>query len=77
MPSIANFSGAKLIMYYDDHYPPHVHIKYQGKEFKFDFNEGKFIGSSIGLIHSVRKDIEKFCELNKNILNKKWEELKL
>lgn len=77
MGTIVNVSGAKLVMYYGDHNPPHIHILYQGKDFKFDFNEDEFIGSYVGLNHTVIKQIKKYCKRNKNILNQKWEEHKI
>lgn len=77
MGVIANVSGADLVMYYDDHNPPHIHIKYQGKEFKFDFNEEQFIGGCVGLNHRVMRQVKIYCKMNKNILNKKWEQHKI
>ncbi len=30
MPTIAYFLGIAVRMYYNDHEPPHVHVRYQG-----------------------------------------------
>ncbi|WP_129676191.1 DUF4160 domain-containing protein [Candidatus Chloroploca sp. Khr17] len=28
MPRIAEFDGVIILLYYDDHHPPHVHVRY-------------------------------------------------
>ena len=32
MPTISEFFGILILMYYRDHSPPHFHAKYQGSE---------------------------------------------
>lgn len=46
MPVISRFYGIAIVMYFNDHNPPHCHAKYSGYEAIFDFEgnvlEGEF-----------------------------------
>lgn len=42
MPVISRFYGILVVMYFNDHSPPHVHAKYAGFEASFDF-EGNIL----------------------------------
>ena len=37
MPVISRFYGIAIIMYFNDHNPPHLHAKYSGDEARYDF----------------------------------------
>ncbi len=43
MPIISYFFGIIIKMYFDDHYPPHFHAEYQGREAIFSVTEGKML----------------------------------
>ncbi len=55
MPQISRFFGIIILMYYDDHNPPHFHAKYGdfqaliGIE-NFALLEGKLPAKSLGLV---------------------------
>ena len=36
MPSICEFFGIAIYMYYNDHLPPHFHAEYSGDEARFE-----------------------------------------
>lgn len=38
MPVISRFYGIAIVMYFNDHNPPHCHAKYSGYEAIFDFD---------------------------------------
>ena len=38
MPVISRFYGIAIVMYFNDHNPPHCHTKYSGYEAIFDFD---------------------------------------
>ena len=42
MPVISRFYGILIVMYFNDHNPPHFHAKYSGYEAQFNF-DGKII----------------------------------
>jgi len=44
MPEIARFYGIVIYMFYNDHNPPHFHIKYQDYEAVIDIREGTISG---------------------------------
>lgn len=72
MPTIANIYGAKIVIYYEDHMPPHFHIFYQGRKSKMTF-EGRLIQ---GLLTSnILIKIRKYALDNKDFLYEKWNEI--
>jgi hypothetical protein len=46
MPVISRFYGILVVMYFNDHSPPHVHAKYSGFEASFDF-EGNILDGEL------------------------------
>lgn len=40
MPQISFFRGIKVMMYYDDHNPPHFHAEYAGHKCLVDIQNG-------------------------------------
>lgn len=38
MPSICEFFGIAIFMYYNDHAPPHFHAEYSGDEARFEIH---------------------------------------
>ena len=43
MPTISRFFGITVILYYDDHPPPHIHVFYQDLEAKMAIETGHVI----------------------------------
>jgi len=42
MPEISRFFGIIITMYFNEHNPPHFHVRYNNIEAQFDINEGVF-----------------------------------
>jgi hypothetical protein len=42
MPEISRFFGIVIAMYYNEHNPPHFHVRYNEYEAQFDLLEGAF-----------------------------------
>ena len=47
MPVVSVFRGIKVMMYYNDHMPPHFHAEYFGYNCIFDILEGCVIRGSL------------------------------
>ena len=43
MPEISVFFGIRVIMYYDDHNPPHFHADYNDKKVIVDIQQGRVL----------------------------------
>ncbi|RKX84493.1 MAG: hypothetical protein DRP58_07145 [Spirochaetes bacterium] len=43
MPEISRFFGIIITMYFNEHNPPHFHVRYNDLEAQFDMGEGAFI----------------------------------
>ena len=44
MPEISSFYGIIISMFFSDHNPPHIHVKYQGFEATIDIATGTVKG---------------------------------
>ena len=53
MPVISIFLGIKIMMYYDDHNPPHFHASYAGFDALIDIRRGCVMS---GWMSSIRPD---------------------
>ncbi len=42
MPEISRFFGIVITMYFNEHNPPHFHVRYNSFEAQFDLTEGVF-----------------------------------
>lgn len=77
MPTIINEDGFRVIIYMDDHLPPHVHVIKGNQEVKIN------LGSSTEapyLLESwmTKKDAKKAMQIvmrNQNLLLKSWREI--
>lgn len=47
MPEICRFLGIIITMYYDDHNPPHFHVKYNDARAKFSIAELQLLEGSL------------------------------
>jgi Domain of unknown function (DUF4160) len=74
MPTISRFFGLIIQMYWDDHFPPHIHVK-KGKNAQWVFrikdcevieSKGRFTDKDIRLI-------EAWIELRRSQLMENWE----
>ena len=71
MPEISRFLGIVILMYFDDHNPPHFHVKYNDFRAIISINdlllvEGKLPPRVLGLV------IE-WAELHKKELIENWD----
>lgn len=75
MPTIASYKGGKIIIYVNDHLPPHIHIKYGKSNAKMTITNGKIIKGFLPI--NIATGISKFCINNKVDLLERWEEIYL
>ena len=74
MPQISRFFGIIILMYYDDHNPPHFHVRYGSQECLIKIDnlsviEGKIPSRALGMV------IE-WATLHQNELMANWERAK-
>jgi hypothetical protein len=58
-------------MFYDDHEPPHIHVRYQGQQAKVDF-DGNFLMGRLSSPTRTRL-LRHWLEMNRQILEANWE----
>ena len=71
MPVISIFLGIKIMMYYDDHNPPHFHASYAGFDALIDIRRGCVMSGS--LPGRQLKFVLAWTELHKDELMQNWE----
>lgn len=71
MPVICRFLGLVVLMYFDDHAPPHFHVKYQGFEASFDI---KTLGILTGeLPPRIHGKVVRWARYHQEELMTNWE----
>jgi hypothetical protein len=71
MPEISRFLGIIIFMYFDEHNPPHFHVKYNEHAAVMEI---KTLNILAGYLPArVRGLVEEWAELNKSELLEMWE----
>ena len=70
MPVISRFYGIAIIMYFNDHNPPHCHAKYSGYEARFDFNGNILEGE---LPRRATNFVQEWISKHQSELSSNWE----
>jgi len=69
MPVISRFYGIVVVMYFNDHNPPHLHAKYADSEALFDFSGNVIEGALPKRALKLTKD---WIELHTLELEENW-----
>ncbi len=71
MPVISEFYGVKVLMYWNDHMPPHFHAEYGDHKIIVDIVNGSVIK---GLFPSKQlKLVLAWCEIHRDELMMNWD----
>lgn len=71
MPEISRFLGIVISMYFDDHNPPHFHVRYNEYRAVVDIHTLNILG---GILPArVRGLVEEWAELHQGELLSMWE----
>ena len=64
-----------ILMNYNDHTPPHVHVKYQGdvRSYRLEIRTRQWMKSGQELPSSLRKLVEFWVEVHEQELLEQWE----
>jgi len=70
MPEICRFLGIIITMYFDEHNPPHFHVRYNEYRASFAISSLNVISGSVPA--KVRGLVEEWAELHKDELLRMW-----
>lgn len=70
MPVISRFYGILIVMYFNDHNPPHFHAKYAEYEARYDFKGNVLEGH---LPKRASKIVSEWIGLHRTELESNWE----
>ena len=71
MPEISLFYGIRVMMFYDDHNPPHFHVEYNNYKAIVDIQDAKIIRGAIP--SRQLKLVLAWCVLHQDELMQNWE----
>ena len=71
MPAIAEFLGMVMYMYWDEHPPPHFHVRFGGMWAQIDIQTGQLMDGA--LPRKKLKKVEEWRKLHIDDLLKNWE----
>ncbi len=71
MPEISRFFGIVVLIFYNDHNPPHVHVEYQGHKALIDF-QGNVLRGDLGSRTALRL-VREWIDLHVGELTTDWE----
>ena len=70
MPEIARFAGVSIHLFYGDHPPPHVHVRWAGGSAKVGF-DGEIVEGSLPI--GRRRLVLRWIAKNRSYLAELWE----
>lgn len=71
MPVISRFYGIVILMFYQDHHPPHFHAKYEGQLAVYRISDCKLLAGK--LPPRATKLIREWAKLHKEDLMEDWD----
>jgi len=71
MPEISRFLGIIISMYFDEHNPPHFHLKYNEYRASMKISDFNIIAGSVPA--KVRGLVQEWAELHQAELQQMWE----
>lgn len=71
MPEICRFLGIIITMYFDEHNPPHFHVRYNEYRASFEITTLNIISGSIPA--KVRGLVEEWAEMHTEELLEMWD----
>lgn len=70
MPTISYFLGISVRMFFNDHDPPHFHVRYQGFRARIRIADGEVIGGR--LPPTVSRLLKEWAGLRREALIRNW-----
>jgi Domain of unknown function (DUF4160) len=75
LPTIAYFLGIAVRMFFNDHDPPHFHVRYQGFRARVRIADGEVIDGR--LPPAAGRIVKEWTDLRRNALMRDWRLAKL
>jgi hypothetical protein len=74
MPELSRFLGISILMYFDDHNPPHFHVKYNDNRALISIDELKVLEGNLPA--RILGLVIEWAELHKEELMRDWDMVK-
>jgi hypothetical protein len=70
MPTLVIVDGISILMFLNDHDPPHFHVRFAGRTGKFDITTGQMIKGTID--RRTARKVERWIPANRIMLLRAW-----
>jgi hypothetical protein len=74
MPTLAIIDGISILMWPNDHNPPHFHVRFAGRTGKFDIATGQMIKGTLN--RRTIKKVQSWTIANQAMLLQAWNDLR-
>lgn len=71
MPEISRFFGIVVAMYYNDHEPPHFHVRYSGQKARFAIEDVRMLDGNLS--HRAKGLVVEWASQHQDELRNEWE----
>jgi hypothetical protein len=71
VPTISEFYGIKILIYYRDHPPPHIHVENQGRICQVSIESGEVLHGR--LAKTASRLVKEWVLSNRDALRDNWE----
>ncbi len=72
MPTLAIIDGIRILMYLNDHDPPHFHVRFGELRARIEISSGRMMSGRLDR-RSLRK-VQAWTELNRDLLSEAWKQ---
>ena len=72
MPTLAIIDGIRILIYLNDHDPPHIHVRHGEMRARIEIGSGRMMSGQLRR-RSLRK-VQAWIELNRDLLFEAWEQ---
>jgi len=72
MPRISSFGGITMVLYYNDHDPPHFHVLDDGFETRIEIRTGEYCKSDAPLSRSKERDVIRWLDIWRDAILEGW-----
>lgn len=73
MPALARLGGGVVCMYFDDHDPPHVHLRSADVRARFEISSGAMLDSDGTVPRRLKVQVQGWIESNRDNLQAAWD----
>lgn len=72
MPKLTSVRGLAICMYFNDHPPPHFHVRNRDVKMKIEILTGAIVSSNERITNAALKEVASWLDVNRDSLMAAW-----